>query len=41
MVKIYYDLIKAGKWAIERVPSKWRAEVQAMLDADKDELEHE
>lgn len=35
MAKIYYNRIKAGKWTIEEVPERWRAEVQAMLDADE------
>lgn len=35
MAKIYYDLIKAGHRTIEQVPMMWRAEVQALLDADK------
>lgn len=35
MAKIYYNRIKAGKWAIEDVPDLWRAEVQALLDAEK------
>lgn len=35
MAKIYYNRIKAGKWAIEDVPARWRDEVQAMLDADE------
>lgn len=35
MAKLYYTLIKAGTWKIEQVPSLWRAEVQKMLDADK------
>lgn len=34
MAKIYYNRIKAGRWAIEDVPELWRADVQAMLDAD-------
>ena len=34
MAKVYYDLIKAGRWTIEQVPSKWKEEVQGMLDAD-------
>jgi hypothetical protein len=34
MAKVYYDLIKKGLWEIEKVPSVWRDEVQAMLDAD-------
>ena len=32
MAKIYVDLIKKGLWEIERVPNKWREEVEAMLD---------
>lgn len=36
MAKIYYNRIKAGKWTIEQVPSRWRDEVQAMLDADEE-----
>lgn len=35
MAKIYYNRIKAGKWTIEEVPEPWRAEVQAMLDAEE------
>lgn len=37
MAKIYYNLITADppQWAIENVPTRWRAEVQAMLDADE------
>lgn len=34
MAQIYYNLIKKGMKTIEDVPLKWRAEVQAMLDAD-------
>lgn len=37
MVKVYYDLIKVGQWQIENVPVRWRADVQAMLDADNQE----
>lgn len=33
MAQIYYNLIKKGLRTIEDVPLKWRAEVQAMLDA--------
>lgn len=36
MIKIYYTLIKEGRKTIEDVPQKIRAEVQALLDADKD-----
>ncbi len=35
MVKIYYDLIKAGLWIIDNVPTLWREAVQALLDADE------
>lgn len=35
MAKIYYNLVKAGKWNIEDVPEKWRAEVEEMLAADQ------
>ncbi|WP_342558767.1 CD1375 family protein [Metasolibacillus sp. FSL K6-0083] len=37
MAKIYYDLITSNPplRTIEQVPMKWRADVQAMLDADK------
>lgn len=34
MAKIYYNLIIADKWTIERVPLQWRAATQALLDAD-------
>jgi hypothetical protein len=34
MVKLYYDLIQAGLRTIQMVPPRWRAEVQALLDAD-------
>lgn len=35
MVRLYYDLIKAGLWTIERVPVTWRADVQKMLDEEQ------
>ncbi len=34
MAKIYFKLVKAGRWTIEDVPEFWRAQVQSMLDAD-------
>ncbi len=37
MAKIYYKRIKAGIMTIDKVPTYWRAAVQAMLDADEDE----
>lgn len=41
MAKIYYNRIKAGLMTIEDVPARWRAAVQAMLDAGEDEAEDE
>lgn len=35
MAKIYYNRIKAGIMTIEEVPLRWRARVQALLDADE------
>ena len=32
MAKVYYDLIIAGYRTIEQVPTRWREEVQDMLD---------
>ncbi len=34
MAKIYYNRIKAGTWTIDQVPERWRADIQAMLDAE-------
>lgn len=34
MAKIYYRWIKAEKMTIDQVPERWRAAVQALLDAD-------
>lgn len=34
MAKIYYRLVKKGEKTIDQVPEKFRAEVQALLDAD-------
>lgn len=34
MVKLYYSLIKKGLKTIDDVPMVWRADVQALLDAD-------
>lgn len=36
MAKNYYRLIKAGRKTIEDVPEILKAEVQAMLDEDKE-----
>lgn len=35
MAKIYYRMIKSGRMTIDEVPTRWRASVQKMLDADK------
>lgn len=35
MAKIYYNRIKAGVMTIDEVPERWRAKVQALLDADE------
>ena len=34
MAKLYYKKIKAGEMIIDDVPEKWKAAVQALLDAD-------
>ncbi len=34
MVQLYYTLVKEGRRTIEQVPERYRAEVQAMLDAE-------
>lgn len=36
MAKIYYRKIKDGDMSIDQVPSRWRAEVLALLEADQD-----
>lgn len=38
MDKIYYDLIKEGLKEISDVPDRWKAAVQALLDADTIEV---
>lgn len=35
MIKVYYSLVKNGKWEIENVPALWRGGVQSLLDADE------
>lgn len=34
MAKLFYDLIKKHLWTIDKVPPTWKADVQALLDAD-------
>ena len=36
IAKIYYKQIIRGAITIDDVPERWRAEVQALLDADKE-----
>lgn len=36
MAKIYYNLITVGQWSIDNVPTRWREDVQALLDADNE-----
>lgn len=38
MAKLYYNLIKAGSWTIEKVPSLWKAQVEKLLAADEGEF---
>ncbi len=33
MIDLYYKLVSEGKRTIEQVPERYRAEVQAMLNA--------
>ena len=35
MAKIYYRRVKDGAITIDDVPERWRAAVQALLDADE------
>lgn len=35
MAKIYYRKIKRGEITIDDVPKKWRAQVQALIDAEE------
>jgi hypothetical protein len=39
MAKLYYKRVKAEIMTIDEVPSKWRAQVQKMLDADTEKTE--
>lgn len=41
MAKVYYRLVKAGKWSIDDVPALWRGSVQSLLDANKDAEDEE
>lgn len=35
MARVYANRIKAGKWKLEDVPSRWRAEVESILGGDE------
>lgn len=35
MAKLYYKRVKAEIMSVDEVPSKWRTQVQKMLDADE------
>ncbi len=34
MAKIYFNRIKAGIMTIDEVPARWKAKVEALLEAD-------
>lgn len=36
MAKIYYMLIQNGSYTIEQVPTRWKEQVQKLLDGDKE-----
>lgn len=33
MAKIYATLVRGGKWTLDKVPERWRAEVEKILEA--------
>lgn len=33
MAKIYATLVREGKWTLDKVPERWRAEVEKILEA--------
>lgn len=37
MAKLYYEWVKAGKRTLDSVPKRWRDEVAAMLERDKND----
>lgn len=37
MAQIFYNLIKKGLRTIDDVPERWRADVQALIDAASEE----
>lgn len=34
MAKVYARLVKAGTWAIEDVPERWRDDVKRIIDGE-------
>jgi hypothetical protein len=36
MAELYFKLVRDGRRTIDQVPEKYRAEVQAMMDAELD-----
>ena len=36
MVQLYYNLVTNGRRVIENVPERYRADVQSMLDAERE-----
>lgn len=32
MAEIYFRLVKSGAWSLERVPAKWRSQVENLLN---------
>lgn len=35
MAKVYARMVKSGKMTLERVPEKWRGQVEKLLREDK------
>lgn len=35
MAKIYYILIKNGNYTIDKVPTRWKEQVQKLLDEEE------
>ena len=36
MIQLYYILVTEGRRVIEKVPERYRADVQSMLDAEEE-----
>lgn len=34
MAKIYYRLIKEGRWTLEKVPARWKEAVEELLNQE-------